>query len=100
MCSFCNQHTISGAMKPPTGEEVRKTCLEAFSYIKDRKNCEIAFFGGSFTAVPEDYRNELLESVKEFLGEDGFGGIRVSTRPDCIDENILENLKHYGVTAI
>ena len=100
MCSFCNQHTISGAVKPPTGDEVRKTCLEAFSYIKDRKNCEIAFFGGSFTAVPEDYRNELLESVKEFLGEDGFSGIRVSTRPDCIDENILENLKYYGVTAI
>ncbi len=100
MCSFCNQHTISGAQQPPSGEEVKKTCSEAFDFIKNRKNCEIAFFGGSFTAVPEKYRTELLESVQEFIGGDGFSGIRISTRPDCIDENILEQLKRYHVTAI
>lgn len=100
MCSFCNQHTISGAVHAPSGEEVRKTCLEAMDYIKDRSNCEIAFFGGSFTAVPEKYRTELLESVQEFTGENGFSGIRISTRPDCIDRKILEQLKSYHVTAI
>lgn len=100
MCSFCNQHTISGAQHAPNGEEVRNTCREAFSYIKNRENCEIAFFGGSFTAVPEKYRTELLESVQEFIGNGGFSGIRISTRPDCIDEKILEELKRYNVTAI
>ncbi len=100
MCSFCNQHTISGAQHAPSGDEVRKICSDAYAYIKNRENCEIAFFGGSFTAVPEKYRTELLESVQEFVGNDGFRGIRISTRPDCIDENILESLKKYQVTAI
>ncbi len=100
MCSFCNQHTISGAQHTPSGEEVKKICREAFSYIKNKENSEIAFFGGSFTAVPEKYRIELLESVQEFLCEDGFRGIRISTRPDCIDEKILNELKKYNVTAI
>ena len=93
MCSFCNQHTISGAQHAPSGDEVRKICSDAYAYIKNRENCEIAFFGGSFTAVPEKYRTELLESVQEFVGNDGFRGIRISTRPDCIDESILESLK-------
>ena len=100
MCSFCNQHTISGAVKAPSADEVRKTCSEAYGYIKDRSRCEIAFFGGSFTAVPEKYRTDLLESVQEFISEDGFCGIRISTRPDCIDRKILEELKKYHVTAI
>jgi len=100
MCSFCNQHTISGAAHVPDAEEVKKTCREAFSYIKNKENSEIAFFGGSFTAVPEKYRTELLQSVQEFIGEEGFGGIRISTRPDCIDEKILTELKKYHVTAI
>lgn len=100
MCSFCNQHTISGAQHAPSGDEVRNTCREAFSYIRNRDNCEIAFFGGSFTAIPDNYRKELLESVQEFLGDGGFSGIRVSTRPDCIDEKILDELKYYRVTAV
>lgn len=100
MCSFCNQHTISGAQHAPSGEEVRNICREAFSYIKNKENCEIAFFGGSFTAVPHSYRKELLESVQEFVGEGGFKGIRVSTRPDCIYDDILWELKQYHVTAI
>lgn len=100
MCSFCNQHTISGAAHAPSGSEVRNTCIEAMNYMKNRENCEIAFFGGSFTAIPENYRRELLESVQEFIGEGGFSGIRISTRPDCIDRDILEELKEYHVSAI
>lgn len=62
---------------------------------------EIAFFGGSFTAIPRGYMTELLEAascaVKRF---DCYSGIRCSTRPDCISEDILELLCSYGVTAI
>lgn len=61
---------------------------------------EIAFFGGSFTAIDRGYMIELLSSAQEFIGENGFKGIRVSTRPDAIDEEICSILKKYRVTAV
>lgn len=99
-CSFCNQHTISGCSSVPTAEDVRKICEQALLEVSDRKNCEIAFFGGSFTAIKREYMISLLKAANEFLGENGFYGIRISTRPDCVDEEVLEILKSYGVTAV
>ncbi len=63
---------------------------------------EIAFFGGSFTAVDKDYRRALLYAASEYVKEfpEQYAGIRCSTRPDCIDENILDELMLYGVTAV
>lgn len=72
---------------------------QAVSDLGDRsKNAEIAFFGGSFTAIDRNYMISLLKSVQPFLKN--FQGIRISTRPDCIDEGILDILKTYGVTSI
>ncbi len=61
---------------------------------------EIAFFGGSFTAIDRDYMVSLLERAKHYIDKGLFCGIRISTRPDCIDEEVLQILKNYGVTAI
>ena len=99
-CSFCDQRTISGAQHLPDGNEVREICSQALAEIKSPENTEIAFFGGSFTAIPRDYMTELLEAAEEFVGEGKFSGIRCSTRPDCIDDEILSLLKQRGVTAI
>ena len=99
-CSFCDQNTISGAVSLPHGEEVREICRKALSQVKSPADTEIAFFGGSFTAIPRDYMTELLQAASEFVGEGKFRGIRCSTRPDCIDEEVLELLKGFGVTAI
>lgn len=100
MCSFCNQHTISGTQKAPYPKEVKEICRQAYNEISEKSDSEIAFFGGSFTAIPREYMIELLESVQEFLGKDGFKGIRISTRPDCINNEILDILKKYHVTSI
>ncbi len=99
-CSFCNQNTISGTQKAPSGDEVREICTKALSEVKSPENTEIAFFGGSFTAIPRHYMNELLESAYEFISDGKFKGIRISTRPDYITPEILDILKKYGVTAI
>lgn len=62
---------------------------------------QIAFFGGSFTAIPRDYMTELLRAAKRAVERfPVYTGIRCSTRPDCIDEEILDILKSYGMTAI
>lgn len=63
-------------------------------------NAEIAFFGGSFTAIDRDYMLSLLEVANKAVKDYGFIGIRCSTRPDKIDEDVLNILKKYNVTSI
>lgn len=99
-CSFCNQRKISGADEPPSAEEVKNILEEACPKLKRPENAEIAFFGGSFTAVPRDYMISLLEAAKPFVDKFHLSGIRVSTRPDKIDGEVLSVLSEYNVTAI
>lgn len=65
---------------------------------ENSKYAEIAFFGGSFTAIDRVYMISLLNAVTPFI--DKFAGIRISTRPDFIDSEVLEILKSYKVTSI
>lgn len=99
-CSFCNQRAISGQTVPATPRDIENAVKIAIEHNVDPKNTEIAFFGGSFTAIERDYMLSLLTAAKHFLDTYNFAGIRVSTRPDCIDSEILEMLKMYGVTAV
>lgn len=102
-CSFCNQRFISGSEKASTDDEVRAILAAQVPFLqKNSMQAEIAFFGGSFTAVDTDYRRSLLYAASEYVREfpDVYCGIRCSTRPDCIDEGILDELKLYGMTAI
>ncbi len=99
-CSFCNQKTISGAANELTPQEVTETLLKASEDNLNPENTEIAFFGGSFTTIERNYMVSLLESAKPFIDKGFFKGIRISTRPDAIDKEILRILKEYNVTAI
>ncbi len=98
-CSFCDQRSITGKVYQPTAEDVRLTLETAIDSLKENtKYSEIAFFGGSFTALDRDYMHMLLESTAPYI--DRFKGIRISTRPDCIDGEILSLLRQNKVTAI
>jgi len=97
-CSFCNQKTISGKVKPLAVDEIDEAVKIALEN-SDGKG-EIAFFGGSFTAIEKTYMLSLLERAKMYIDKGLFKGIRISTRPDCIDEEVLSILKKYGVTSI
>ena len=99
-CSFCNQKTISGSVKKLTPEDVTATLKSALKDGIDPQNTEIAFFGGSFTAIPREYMVSLLEAANPFVEAGSFCGIRISTRPDAVNEEILHVLKMYGVTSI
>lgn len=98
-CIFCNQKTISGKTEPLKCEDIVNAVEIAKQGVYDKENSEIAFFGGSFTAIDRNEMVSFLETAKPFVGTD-FNGIRISTRPDCIDEEILTLLKKYGVTEI
>ena len=84
----------------PHANDVIAAAEQAKSELKDPKNAEIAFFGGSFTAIDSDYRHELLGAAYKYINDGTFKGIRISTRPDYIDGEILNELKSYGVTSI
>ncbi len=100
-CSFCNQNTITGHKKSPTPQEVELEIEQAISKLNgDFNNTEIAFFGGSFTAINRDYMLALLKIAKKHVIKYSLKGIRISTRPDCIDTEILDILKEHKVTAI
>lgn len=99
-CSFCNQKTISGSTRKLTPDEVTETLKKAVADGNEPQNTEIGFFGGSFTAIPREYMISLLEAAKPFTDKGYFGGIRISTRPDAIDEDVLGILKDFGVSAI
>lgn len=100
-CSFCNQKTISGIKSAPTLSQVDKELQRAVSqFHHSPKDAEIAFFGGSFTAINKEYMIGLLSMAKKYVDEFGLRGIRASTRPDAIDVDILTLLKRYGVTSI
>lgn len=99
MCSFCNQRTISHTVSAPSADEIKATLETACENLPDG-TAEIAFFGGSFTAIERGYMTSLLEVSYPFVQGGAVSGIRISTRPDCIDRDVLGVLKKYGVTAI
>lgn len=98
-CSFCNQKSISGQTKSITADDVHSACAIA-EKNPNLKNAQIAFFGGSFTAIEKSYMLELLSAAKEHLDNKKFTGIRISTRPDAINDEICRILKAYGVEAV
>lgn len=100
-CSFCDQKKISGTQTPPTPKQVTALCDEFLPHTEEEgKSYEIAFFGGSFTAIDRDYMLALLQAAYPFVQAGRASGIRCSTRPDAINAEILDILKEYGVTAI
>ena len=100
-CVFCNQKSISGQKKNITKEDARKTIDYFLENIKDKEGGkEIAFFGGSFTGIDEKIQNELLELANEYIKKGQVSSIRISTRPDYINKEILKRLKKYKVKTI
>ena len=97
-CVFCNQRAIAGVTVPAAAEDVHRAADEVRAC--GAENAELAFFGGSFTAIERGYMRQLLRAASQELEKGGFSGIRLSTRPDCIDDEVLEELKAAGVTII
>ncbi|MCM1335428.1 MAG: radical SAM protein [Bacteroides sp.] len=102
-CSFCDQRVIGGRETPPSPSEVVALLTEQQPILaRSGTTAQIAFFGGSFTAVERGYMTALLETAAAFIRRypAQYDGIRCSTRPDAVDGEIAAILKAYGVTAV
>ena len=98
-CVFCNQRKISGCEKADFGA-VENEIEEALSTIPCGTNVQIAFFGGSFTGIDREDMLYLLRIAKRYIDEGRVESVRLSTRPDYINEEILDILAEHGVSTI
>lgn len=101
-CVFCNQRKITAHSTPvlPTDiHEIVNTYMSTLSTM-DMDEIELSFFGGSFTGIPLEEQTAFLKVAKEYKDRGIIQKIHLSTRPDYIDEQILENLKAYGTDTI
>lgn len=100
-CIFCNQKTISGQKEPMTKEKAKTIIDEYLESIKNEEaEVEIAFYGGSFTAIETSLQEELLQTAYQYIEQGKVASIRISTRPDAINKEILKRLKKYKVKTI
>ena len=104
-CVFCNQRKITGRQKDISIDEA-KLIIDSHLETIEKYNSkgtyytEIAFFGGSFTAIDINKQTQLLKVAQKYVNSGRVQGIRCSTRPDAINGSILSNCQKYGVTAI
>lgn len=100
-CVFCNQKKITGKNTDVTAENIKAIIEEHLKTLpKSDRVVEVAFFGGSFTGIEFSLQGQFLSVAYEYIKSGHIDGIRLSTRPDYIDRNILDQLEKYGVTTI
>ena len=98
-CIFCNQRFISGTCDFDESS-IDKIINEVLSTVNSYDKCEIAFFGGSFTGIDRDLMIRLLDKSQEYVNNGQVVGIRMSTRPDYINGEIINTLKNYTITCV
>lgn len=99
-CIYCNQKSISGQIDDVTLDDIRDTIASFRATIRQGIVPEVAFYGGSFTGIDSSKQTKFLECVYDYIKKGEVSSIRLSTRPDYIDRDILDNLKLHGVTTI
>ena len=99
-CVFCNQWQITGHVGLPSPADVADLIHTYTSSCREKRHWEVAFYGGSFTAIDGALQDSLLTPAAEALEQGVIQAIRCSTRPDAIDDAILDRLERFGLTTV
>jgi histone acetyltransferase (RNA polymerase elongator complex component) len=101
-CVFCNQKKITARQNPVEAEDVKNIIEQYLPTLTNRgiETIEVAFFGGSFTGLPIEQQSQYLAVASCYKDKRLINKIHLSTRPDYINKEILDNLKYYGVDII
>jgi histone acetyltransferase (RNA polymerase elongator complex component) len=100
-CIYCDQQKISGQQSMPGADEVEGIINKYLaSFPKRKKIIEVGFFGGNFTGIPHNMQVKYLLAASGFLKEGKIQGIRLSTRPDYINDQVIQLLKKYNVSTV
>jgi histone acetyltransferase (RNA polymerase elongator complex component) len=99
-CVFCNQKNITGHMKPVDPAALPQKIKEYLASNTSDKTVHVAFYGGSFTALRIERQKDYLAAVQPFIHSGQIENIRLSTRPDCITDEILSLLHEYHANTV
>jgi histone acetyltransferase (RNA polymerase elongator complex component) len=101
-CIFCNQKITAGNFPPEISRNFFETEVRSYlNWNRDKsRRVEIAFYGGSFTGIAAGYQSNLLRWAQEYIHAGLVQSIRISTRPDYINTDIVANLKENNVTTV
>lgn len=100
-CSYCNQAAITGIPQAPPPDMIDRIVERHLATLGEGRKAEIAFFGGTFTALPVSLQETYLQRAARYIREGSpVRSLRFSTRPDDIDPNLLPVYKAYGVRTI
>ncbi|MEA4923531.1 MAG: radical SAM protein [Eubacteriaceae bacterium] len=101
-CVFCNQKIITARTADVTPKDVEEIIEQYLPTLENRglEEIEVAFFGGSFTGIPMEDQRGFLEVASRYKKAGLIDKIHMSTRPDYIDEDILDNLESYNADII
>lgn len=100
-CAFCNQKKITGSSCIPSPQDIDIQIAHWLTTMpRENRVVELAFFGGSFTGIPFDEQQRYLGVASKWLSSNAIQSIRVSTRPDYINREVLDLLAHYKVSNI
>jgi len=101
-CVFCNERITAGTHPDRITETHFRDTVDTYLKRsgKGAGGIQIAFYGGNFTGIDGDYQEELLSYARSYIREGTVGSVRVSTRPDYIDEEVVDRLRQYDVTTV
>ncbi len=99
-CVFCNQRRISGTLVPANEQDIIQQMKQAAALPRNGAKRQLAFYGGSFTAIPIAQQEALLYAAQTGIRQGWIDSVRLSTRPDAIDEAVLLRLRKAGVETV
>lgn len=100
-CLFCNLKTTpEGLPSPSSVRNFVEASVARISYDKKKRERQVAFYGGSFTAIHRHDQIRYLKEVQPLLASGLIDSIRISTRPDALDEETLSFLNQYQVKTV
>jgi histone acetyltransferase (RNA polymerase elongator complex component) len=99
-CVYCKQYAIAGAVNIPGASEIREKIESYLCSIPSNAIVKAGFFGGNFTGMPVEEQNRYLEIVRPYIERGKIDSVQISTRPDYISAEILDNLKKFHVKII
>lgn len=98
-CVFCNQLAVESIHCNASVEIVKAEIDRQIRYLRGSE-IQLAFYGGTFTAIPEQQQLSLLRYAKQMIDCGEISSVRVSTRPDVLTPDIVQNLYTHGVTDV
>lgn len=99
-CVFCDQKSITGRAEAVDPSSIPQIIDQYLRSAPSGKGAQVAFYGGSFTALPVETQAAYLEAPRPFIDAGLIGSIRLSTRPDAVNPGVPAFLRQHRVRTV